>query len=288
MNAKSKMQNAKLRSSLQRMITLALCAGLAAVAALVVPTPRPALACTPPPGGLPNISIAERTQASDLVVEGEVTALADADGIPGATATIQVRQYLKGSGPEQLTVTGYGPAALCRSDVQSGDVRVFYIVNDGMGGLRALYLSQFDAAAPATAFLISQVATAAAAPPEPVAQAAQAQPYPYPPPVSPTTPVPTLPPPTFIPPTFAPATPTLPLVAPTLPPAPTLALPTQPPAPPGALPTIGSATASEIGVPVPATSAGFGRSVGPFSFIIGALALAGAIAFVRRRFRSPR
>jgi hypothetical protein len=246
---------------------------------------------------LPNISIAERTQTSDLVVEGQVTALADADGIPGATATIQVRQYLKGSGPEQLTVTGYGPTALCRSEVQSGDVRVFYIVNDGMGGLRALYLSQFDAAAPATAFLISQVGTAVAAPPDPVAQAAQAQPYPYPypPPVSPTTPVPTLPPPTFIPPTFAPATPTfapatptVPLVAPTLPPAPTLALPTQPPAPPGALPTIGSATASEIGVPVPATSAGFGRSVGPFSFIIGAIALAGAIAFVRRRFGPPR
>ncbi len=268
----------------QHIITLSLLAGFVALAALFAPTPRSALACTPPPGGLPTISIAERTQAADLVVEGQVIALADADGIPGATATIAVRQYLKGSGSDELTVTGYGPASVCRSEVQTDDVRVFYIVNDGAGGLRALYLSQFDAAAPATAFLMSQVSTAAAAP-SPIAQAAQAQPYPYPypEPATPTSPVPTLPPPTFLPPTFAPATPTPPITAPTLPPAPS-ALPTTPSAPPGALPTIGSATASQIGVPVPATSTGFGRSVGPFSFIIGALALAGTIALVRRRF----
>lgn len=275
----------------QRIAIVALLACLSAVAALFTPAPRYALACTPPPGGLPNISIAERTQASDIVVEGEVTALSDADGIPGATATIQVRQFLKGSGPEQLIVTGYGPESLCRSEVRTGDVRVFYIVNDGAGGLRALYLSQFDALAPATAFLMSQVRAAAEAPAVVQAAPAQAQPYPYPypypQPATPTTPVPTLPPPTFIPPTFAPATPTLSVATPTLP-AVVPVLPTAPPAPPGALPTIGAATASETGVPVPATSIGVGRTVGAFSLIIGALALAGAIAYVRRRYGPTR
>lgn len=281
---------------LRRIAVLALLAGLSALVALFAPAPRYALACTPPPGGLPEISIAERTQAADIVVEGQVTSLAEADGIPGATATIQVRQYLKGDGPEQLTVTGYGPASICRSEVVAGDIRVFYVVNDGAGGLRALYLSQFDAVAPATAFLISQVTAAAAAPADSGAQAAQAQPYPYPypQPETPTTAVPTLPPPTFVPPTFAPATPTLAVATATLPAAtPTLpqAAPVQPslpPAPPAALPTIGSATASQTGVPVPATSIGFAESVGPFSVIISALALAGAIAYVRRRFGPPR
>jgi hypothetical protein len=261
----------------QRVITRALCAGLVVLAALFAPAPRRALACTPPPGGLPTFSLAERTQAADIVVEGEVIALGDAAGIPGATATIQVRQYLKGAGPEQLTVTGYGPTSLCLSELFAGDVRVFYIVNDGAGGLRALYLSQFDAAAPATAFLISQVSTAAAAQAPEAVQPAQAQPYPYPypPPAAPTTAVPTLPPPTFVPPTFAPQ-------------PPQAVDPMPPPSAPDALPTIGSATAGEAGVPIPATSIGARQAAGPFVFMLFALALAGTIAYIRHRFGPPR
>jgi hypothetical protein len=264
---------------MQRTIFLMLSMWLLLIAVVVLPPPRRALACTPPPGGLPVISIAERTQAAELVIEGQVIGLADANGIPGSVATLQVRQYLKGSGPDQLIASGFGPQSLCLSELQLNDVRVVYLVNDGAGGLRALYLSQFDAVAPATAFLISQVQAAANGAPVAAVQAAPAQQpaYPYPYPV-PATAVPTLPPPTFIPPTFAPvATP-----SPTLP-AITQPLPTA--APPDLLPTIGSPSASETGVPIPATSIGWSRSVGPFSVIIGALALAAGVAYLRRRLR---
>lgn len=121
----------------------------------------PAHACTPPPGGLPQFTPEERAAQAQLVLVGEVTAVSDGPGgIPGATAMIVVREYLKGDGPAQITIAGYGPSSLCRSPVAVGDVRVFYATGDGAGGWQAFYLSQFDATAPVDGGIIPTISAA--------------------------------------------------------------------------------------------------------------------------------
>ena len=44
-----------------------------AIALLLGMLPAAALACTPPPGGLPVFTIAQRVQAAEVVLEGTVT-----------------------------------------------------------------------------------------------------------------------------------------------------------------------------------------------------------------------
>lgn len=121
----------------------------------------PAHACTPPPGGLPQFTPEERAAQAQLVLVGKVTAVSDGPGgIPGATATIAVREYLKGGGPAQISISGYGPSSFCRSPVYVGDVRVFYAMSDGAGGWLAFYLSQFDATAPVDGGIIPTISAA--------------------------------------------------------------------------------------------------------------------------------
>jgi len=110
-------------------------------------TPLPAFACTPPPGGLPTFTVADHVNAAAIVVEGVVTATTG-QYYP-ETATLQVIQYIKGSGTPILVVDGYGPEGICLASVYVGDHAIFYIDTDQVGYYHALYLSQFDAAAPA-------------------------------------------------------------------------------------------------------------------------------------------
>lgn len=138
----------------------AACALLIAGALLIAP--RPAFACTPPPGGLPNYTAAQRTLDADVVLIGTVAALSNGPGIPGDTATIDVERYLKDSGPETLSVSGYGPSALCRSELQVGQRWIFYIVRDGQDTYRAYYKSQFDAVAPVSEQTVAEIEAAAA------------------------------------------------------------------------------------------------------------------------------
>jgi hypothetical protein len=106
--------------------------------------PPPAFACTPPPGGNPHFTITEHVKASALVVEGVVTGLEWETYTE--TATIQVIQYIKGSGPAFLAVRGYGPGSVCLTEVYAGMHALFYITIDQTSQLYALQLSQFDAA----------------------------------------------------------------------------------------------------------------------------------------------
>lgn len=46
------------------------------VASVLLIEPLPAFACTQPPGGHPQYSVAERTQSAQVVLEGRVTAVA--------------------------------------------------------------------------------------------------------------------------------------------------------------------------------------------------------------------
>lgn len=99
-------------------LRLVLSCGIALVLCLL--SVASALACTPPPGGLPIIPIAQRVQAADVVLEGTVTQMS-ATNFQDDTATISVLRYFKGSGPITVTITGFGLGALCRSFVQAGD-----------------------------------------------------------------------------------------------------------------------------------------------------------------------
>src|SRR5215207_2866023 len=69
-----------------------------------------ALACTPPPGGLPVFTIAQRVQAADVVLEGTVTQMS-AINFQNDTATITVQRYFKSTGPASVTITNFGTHA---------------------------------------------------------------------------------------------------------------------------------------------------------------------------------
>jgi hypothetical protein len=110
---------------------------------------RAVFACTPPPGGLPVYSAAERAEAAEIVLEGTVLDGSTEPGWPEEfvqIATVEVNQYLKGTGPEVVTIRGFGPTSVCLTPVQVGDHKIFYASGDPAQELRAHYLSQFDAA----------------------------------------------------------------------------------------------------------------------------------------------
>ena len=127
---------------------------------LVMPT-RPALACTPPPGGLPPYTVADRTNAAKVVLEGTIVALTDADDYGAIKiATVDVQRYFKGGGPAVVRIANFGPGALCLSSVSVGQHWIFYATGDPSTGLIAHYLSAFDAVDPPTPNNAAQVIAA--------------------------------------------------------------------------------------------------------------------------------
>lgn len=131
--------------------------------------PMPVFACTQPVGGLPQFSIADHVKASDIVVEGFVTATTG-QYYP-EVATIQVSQYLKGSGPDVIIVKGYSPGSQCGTSVYVEMHAIFYIRVDPSGAYHALQLSQSDAAIPATPEYIREAIIASGQEPVIIAQA---------------------------------------------------------------------------------------------------------------------
>jgi hypothetical protein len=119
----------------------------------------PALACTPPPGGLPVITIAQRVQAADVVLRGTITKVT-VESFQNHTATIIVQSYFKGSGPATVMIANFGTGADCRSAVHVGDDWIFFAKGDPNALMQANYLSQFDAVTPPTAETIAQILAA--------------------------------------------------------------------------------------------------------------------------------
>ena len=115
----------------------------------------PALACTQPPGGHPVYTIAQHVRAADVVLEGTITQVTSASY--NYTATVQVQQYFKGSGPTTVTIDNFGTGADCRSVVRQGDTWIFFANGDPDTGLSASYLSVLDAIARPDANTIAQI-----------------------------------------------------------------------------------------------------------------------------------
>ena len=158
-----RLSNALVR--LARLICLVLVLNIFLI--LAVPAPS-ALACTPPPGGLPLYTVADRVNAAEVVLEGAIVALTDEnDHFAIKTATVIVDRYYKQIGPVIVTIARFGPSSLCLSEVSVGQRWIFYTTGDPATGLTAHYLSQFDAVDPATPEVIAQVITAVGADPVP-------------------------------------------------------------------------------------------------------------------------
>ena len=150
-------------------LTRLICLVLALNITLTLAVPAPsALACTPPPGGLPPYTVADRVNAAEVVLEGTIVALTDEnDHFAIKTATIAVDRYFKQIGPVIVTITRFGPSSLCLSEVAVGQRWIFYATGDPATGLTAHYLSQFDAIDSATPEVIAQVIAAVGADPVP-------------------------------------------------------------------------------------------------------------------------
>ncbi len=112
-------------------------------------------ACTPPVGGLPSYSIADHVQWAPVVLEGVVVSVDET--FNGQVADVEVRRYFKGNGPTTVQISHLGPTVVCLSPVAVGDHKIFYAQGNPNSGLRAAYLSQFDAVAPADPDTIAQV-----------------------------------------------------------------------------------------------------------------------------------
>jgi hypothetical protein len=130
--------------------------GIALVLSLL---PAAALACTPPPGGLPHYTIAQHVWAADVVLRGTITQVA-VENFQNYTATVAVQQYFKGNGPATVTIANFGTGADCRSVVRTGDDWIFFANGDPSALMQAHYLSQFDALATPDADTIAQVIVA--------------------------------------------------------------------------------------------------------------------------------
>jgi hypothetical protein len=119
-------------------------------------------ACTPPPGGLPDYTPADRTEAAEVVLEGTIVGRVDTSGYPWLeTALVKVHRYFKGTGPALVTISHFGPGALCLSEVYIGQRAIFYTRGDPDTGLVAHYLSQFDAVDPVHPEVVAEVIAAA-------------------------------------------------------------------------------------------------------------------------------
>jgi len=96
---------------------------------LIARSVAPALACTPPPGGLANHHNRAARSGGRRGARGHYEQMS-ATNFQDDTATISVLRYFKGSGPATVTITGFGPGALCRSFVQASDHWIFFAKGD--------------------------------------------------------------------------------------------------------------------------------------------------------------
>jgi hypothetical protein len=135
--------------------------------------PSPAFACEPlPPEQAAQATHTRRTEAADIVLEGTITGTAGRD-FPH-TATVAVNLYYKGSGPAEVTITGFGQGPDCLSPIAEGDHLIFYATGDPAATLDAYYLVGLDAVTAPDAEAVAEIEAAAGQ--EPVEPADDDQP----------------------------------------------------------------------------------------------------------------
>lgn len=153
---------------------------------------KPAYACTPPPGGPTRYTVGDRTSAAKVVLFGTVADVSP-DQHPLYSATVEVHQYFKGSGPGTVVISGFGPNSLCKSEVRTGNRYIFYAKRNQSDELSAHYLGPFHAVDPADTETIAKVMAGVAQDrgTEPPTPTATPTPIPTPTPTASPTPEPT-------------------------------------------------------------------------------------------------
>lgn len=122
--------------------------------------PSPTFACEPlPPEQAAQATHTRRTESADIVLEGTITDTAGRD-FPH-TATVEVDRYYKGSGPAEVTITGFGEGSDCLSPVNEGDHLIFYATGDPAVTLDAYYLVGLDAVAAPDPEVIAEITAVA-------------------------------------------------------------------------------------------------------------------------------
>lgn len=89
--------------------------------------PVPVHGCTTTPEGTKAPTIAETAASVDIILLGTVTSLKEDAVTLFETAVVDVEHYLKGSGPEQVELEGFGPGSVCRFFVPEGARLIFFI-----------------------------------------------------------------------------------------------------------------------------------------------------------------
>jgi hypothetical protein len=107
--------------------------------ALSFASPSLVSACTTTPEGRPSYTLADQVNAAPIILEGTVLAVSK-DSYP-FTATVQVQQYFKGSGPQEVIIGNFGSSAMCLTEVSVGDHLIFFASGEPDTGLRAFYMS---------------------------------------------------------------------------------------------------------------------------------------------------
>jgi hypothetical protein len=122
--------------------------------------PSSAFACEPlPPEQAAQATHTCRTQSADIVLEGTITDTIGRDF--SHTATVAVDVYYKGSGPAEVTITGFGQGPDCLSPVAKGDYLIFYATGDPATTLNAYYLVGLDAVTQPSTDVVAEIQAAA-------------------------------------------------------------------------------------------------------------------------------
>lgn len=113
--------------------------------------------------GTPSPSVTQRTIAAPIVLEGTVSAVAGNDLL--AVATVQVQQYIKGSGPSLVYISGYHKLWTlyeCADWVEVGAHAIFYAQrNPASGRLQTFLISPWPSTIPADSVYIREAIAAA-------------------------------------------------------------------------------------------------------------------------------
>jgi hypothetical protein len=125
---------------------------IVAIVLAIAAHPEPAIACSPtptpspPPPGFPTPTplppgyiIAERTAASDTVLEGTVVSVGTPGGSPATVATVRVHRYFKAGGlnPAVVDIGVRSFGSCVTASVSEGDRLIFFVTETGSSSYAA-------------------------------------------------------------------------------------------------------------------------------------------------------
>lgn len=117
-------------------------------------------ACSPSEEAM-SLTLADRVENAPMILVGTVTQEFHTEYGGGYSVTseveVEVEQYLKGEGPAIVRIDGFGDGADCRSYIENGMRRVFFVRGNPDMTLDAVYLGVHDATWEATPETLDEI-----------------------------------------------------------------------------------------------------------------------------------